>query len=157
MLCRQTTKVLMRLTNQGDMQTRDCQRMVWTYFLMAWIMTMFHRKVSAPGFRSSCWLKSSWRRNSACGCTVFYCTEHFISHSSSRKDINTLIWFVTQQKKVKEKSAVTSRSPSQTPRGRRNRQNQTSANRSNVRKALRLALSSPSEVIAMLTGLKNTK
>ena len=33
--------------------------------------------------------------------------------------------------------------------------NQTSANRTNARKALRLALSSPSEVIAMLKGLKN--
>ena len=39
----------------------------------------------------------------------------------------------------------------------KNRQNQTSANRTNERKALRLALSSPSEVIAMLKGLKNTK
>ena len=35
--------------------------------------------------------------------------------------------------------------------------NQTSANRTNVRKALRLAISSPSEVIAMLKGLKNTR
>ena len=34
---------------------------------------------------------------------------------------------------------------------------QTSTNRTNVRKALRLALSSPSEVIAMLKGLKNTR
>ena len=46
---------------------------------------------------------------------------------------------------------------SQTPRGRENRQNQTSANRTNVRISLRLALSSPSEVIAMLKGLKNTR
>ena len=38
-----------------------------------------------------------------------------------------------------------------------NRQNQTSANQTNVRKALRLALSSPSELIAMLKGLKNTR
>ena len=37
-----------------------------------------------------------------------------------------------------------------------NRYCQTSANRTNVRKAPRLALSSPSEVIAMLKGLKNT-
>ena len=35
--------------------------------------------------------------------------------------------------------------------------NKTSANRTNVRKALRLALSSPIEVIAMLKGLKNTR
>ena len=35
--------------------------------------------------------------------------------------------------------------------------NQTSANGTNVRKALRLALSSPSEVIAMLKGLKNPR
>ena len=32
-----------------------------------------------------------------------------------------------------------------------------STNRTNVRKALRLALSSPSEVIAILKGLKNTR
>ena len=43
------------------------------------------------------------------------------------------------------------------PRRRGNRQNQTSTNRTNVRKALRLALSSPSEVIAMLKELKNTR
>ena len=38
-----------------------------------------------------------------------------------------------------------------------NRQIQTSTNRTNLRKALRLALSSPSEVIAILKGLKNTR
>ena len=38
-----------------------------------------------------------------------------------------------------------------------NRQIQTSTNQTNVRKALRVALSSPSEVIAMLKGLKNTR
>ena len=47
--------------------------------------------------------------------------------------------------------------PPPTPRGRGNRQTQTSTNRTNVRKALRLALSSPSEVIAILKGLKNTR
>ena len=52
---------------------------------------------------------------------------------------------------------IASRSPSQTPIGRGNRQNQTSGNRTNVRKALRLALSSPSEVIPMHKGLKNTR
>ena len=64
------------------------------------------------------------------------------------------------KKKVRETSRgdpITNRSPSQTPRGRGNRQNQTSANRTNVRQALRLALSSPGEVIAMLKGLKNTR
>ena len=58
-------------------------------------------------------------------------------------------------KKVRKKSrecTITNRSPSQTPRGRGNRQIQTSTNRTNVRKALRLALSSPSEVLAMLEG-----
>ena len=45
----------------------------------------------------------------------------------------------------------------QTPRGRGNRQIQTSTNQTNVRKALKLALSSPSEVIAVLKGLKNTR
>ena len=52
---------------------------------------------------------------------------------------------------------LTNFTPSQTPKGRGNRQNQTSANRTNVRKALRLALTSPSEVIAKLKGLKNTR
>ena len=52
---------------------------------------------------------------------------------------------------------ITNRSPSQTPRGRGNRQIQTSTNRVDVRKALRLALSSSSEVIAILKGLKNTR
>ena len=49
------------------------------------------------------------------------------------------------------------KSPSQTPRGRGNRQIQTSTNQTNVRNALRLALSSPSEAIAMLKGLKKTQ
>ena len=52
---------------------------------------------------------------------------------------------------------MTNRTPSQTPRGRENRQIQTSTNRTNVRKALRLALSSPSMVIAILKGLKKTQ
>ena len=67
----------------------------------------------------------------------------------------------TEFQKMYEKSpgsaTITNRSPSQTPRGRGNRQIQTSTNRTNVRKALRLALSSPGEVIAMLKGLKNTR
>ena len=41
--------------------------------------------------------------------------------------------------------------------GRGNRQIQTSASRTNVRKAPRLSLSCPSEVIEMLKGLKNTR
>ena len=41
--------------------------------------------------------------------------------------------------------------------GRGNRQIKTSTNRTNVRKAPGLALSSPSEVIALLKGLKNTR
>ena len=60
------------------------------------------------------------------------------------------------KKKGKRKSpgsaTITNRSPSQTLRGRGNRQIKTSTNRTNVRKALRLALSSPSEVIAILKG-----
>ena len=65
---------------------------------------------------------------------------------------------MTKNGQKKGKSAtITNRNPSQTPRGRGNRQIQTSANRTNLRKALRLALSSPSEVIAILKGLKNTR
>ena len=54
-------------------------------------------------------------------------------------------------------ATITNRSPSQTLRGRENRQIQTSTNWTNVRKALGLALSSPSEVIAMIKVLKNTR
>ena len=60
-------------------------------------------------------------------------------------------------KKSPGSATITNRSPSQPPRGRGNRQIQTSTNRTNVRKALRLAISSPSEVIAILKGLKNTR
>ena len=64
----------------------------------------------------------------------------------------------TVKKKVREKSREChNHKPSKTPRGRGNRQIQTSTNQTNVRKALRLALSPPSEVIAMLNGLKNTR
>ena len=38
---------------------------------------------------------------------------------------------------MKSPGSVTNRGPSQTPRGRGNGQNQTSANRTNVRKVLR--------------------
>ena len=66
-----------------------------------------------------------------------------------------------KKKKRLEKSpgsaTITNRSPSQTPRGKENRQIQTSTNLTNVRKALRLALSSQSEVIAILKGPKNTR
>ena len=65
------------------------------------------------------------------------------------------------EKKRKEKSpgsaTITNHSPSHTPRGRGNRQIQTSTNQTNVQKALRLALSSPSEVIAILKGLEKHK
>ena len=71
------------------------------------------------------------------------------------------IYFVASSPKHKKRSlgsaTSTNRSSFQTPRGRANRQIQTSTNRTNVRKALRLALSSKSEVIAMPEGLKNTR
>ena len=60
----------------------------------------------------------------------------------------------TKKEKSQGSATIPKRSPSQTPRGRGNRQTQTSTNRTNARKALRLALSSPSEVIAILKGLK---
>ena len=66
--------------------------------------------------------------------------------------------YLNRQKKGKEKSlgstTITNRSPSQTPRGRGNRQVQTSTNRTNVRKALRLTLSSSSEVIRKVMIVK---
>ena len=64
------------------------------------------------------------------------------------------IFRIMSQKKVRESqgsATITNRSPSQTPRGRGNRQIQTSTNRTNVRKALRLALSFPKR------GNRNTK
>ena len=64
------------------------------------------------------------------------------------------------RKKVREKSKECHNhkpSPSKTPRGRGNRQIQTSANWTNVRKALKLALFFPSEIIAMLKVLENTR
>ena len=71
---------------------------------------------------------------------------------------NTPNYHYTRKGKRKVQSAtITNRSPSQTLRGRGNRQIQKSTNRTNVRKALRLVLSSPSEVIAMLKGLKKHK
>ena len=51
-------------------------------------------------------------------------------------------WTCMVQNKVGS-ATMTNRSPSQTPRGRGNRQFQTSTNRINVRKALRLHLSLP--------------
>ena len=74
--------------------------------------------------------------------------------------IYTMTEIVKKKKKRYEKSqgspTIISRSQSQAARGRGNRQNQTRPNRTNVLKALRLALSSPSRVIPMLKGLKNT-
>ena len=64
------------------------------------------------------------------------------------------------KKRVREKSRECHNykpQPFPDQRGKGNRQIQTSTNRTNVRKALRLALSSPSEVIAILKGLKNTR
>ena len=57
--------------------------------------------------------------------------------------------FIKRLRDSQRSATITNHSSSQTPIGRGNRQNQTSANRTNVRKALRLALSSPSEVITM--------
>ena len=69
--------------------------------------------------------------------------------------------FFFKVKKMQEKSpgsaTITSRSPSQTQRGRGNRQNKTSANQTNVRKSLNVALSSKNEIIAVLKGLENTR
>ena len=67
---------------------------------------------------------------------------------------------ISRAKKVREKSRECHNyKPQPFPdlRGRGNRQIQRSTNRTNVRKALRLTLSSPSEVIAILKGLKNAR
>ena len=64
------------------------------------------------------------------------------------------------KKKVREKSREChNHKPQPFPDTKRKRKptNPKSTYRTNVRKSLRLALSSPSEVTAMLKGLKNTK
>ena len=84
---------------------------------------------------------------------------HNFTRKISRIRVNAIVGFA-KKKNVREKSGEShNHKPqhSQTSRGRGNRQIQTSTNRSNVRKALRLALSSPSEVIAMIKGLKKHK
>ena len=81
-----------------------------------------------------------------CMCMFLYKTLISVMHSPE-----------LQKKKSPGSATITNRSPSQIPRGRENRQNQTSANRTNARKALRLTLSSPSVLIAMLKGPKNTR
>ena len=73
-------------------------------------------------------------------------------------EVSGICLYITLPKAKSPGSAtITNRSPFQTPRGSGNRQIQTSTNRTNVRKALKLALSYTSEVIAMLKGLKNTR
>ena len=57
-------------------------------------------------------------------------------------------------KRKRRPTKPTSRSPSKTPRGRGNRQNQQAQIEQTYKKII--SLSSPSEVIAMLKGLKNT-
>ena len=79
-----------------------------------------------------------------------------LNHPSYSPDLRPCDFFLFP-KKVREKSRECHNhkpQPFLDPRGRGNRQIQTSTNRTNVRKALRLALSSPSEVIAILKGLK---
>ena len=73
---------------------------------------------------------------------------NFYHQKNELFQIKFLYFFVfLLKKKVIEKSpwnaAITNRSPSQTPRGRGNRQNQASTNRTNVRKVLRLAFFFP--------------
>ena len=81
-------------------------------------------------------LATSPVQNSRC-----VCCKHQISRRDSTKTVTP------------GNATITSRSPSQTPRG----QNQTSPNRTNVRKALRIALSSPTEVVAMLKKDRKTQ
>ena len=64
---------------------------------------------------------------------------------------------LTPTKKVREKfRECHNHKPQPFPDPKRKRK-PTSTNRTNVRKALRLTLSSPSKVIAILKGLKNTR
>ena len=79
------------------------------------------------------------------GCVLLSYSKHIL------KKNHKLLW--KKKEKSPGRATIINRSPSQTPRGRGNRQNQTIPNRTNVRKAPRLALSSPREIIAMLKGL----
>ena len=65
----------------------------------------------------------------------------------------------TKKKKKKKKKKKSKRKAAALPRHQEEtgRQNQTSAHRTNVRKILKLAHSSPTEVISMQKGLKNTR
>ena len=73
------------------------------------------------------------------------------------------IYIVSLEKKVREKSRECHNhkshksQPFTDAKRKRKPTKQTSTNRTNVRKILRLALSFPSEVIAMLKGLKTTR
>ena len=77
------------------------------------------------------------------GYLLFDCRLHWIS---------LLYCFITPGS-----ATITNCSHSQKQRGRGHRQNQTSTNRTKERKTPRLAISSPSEVNAMLKGLKSTR
>ena len=77
-----------------------------------------------------------------------------------RRGVNRVrlpLHYPKEGKRCPGSATITNRSPSQAPRGRGDRQIQTSTNRTNVRKALRLVLSSPSEVIAMLKRTEKHK
>ena len=94
---------------------------------------------------SSCWISIHTNR-----------TRAFLDWRNDEKKVVKII-----NKKVREKFSECHNHKLQpftdTKRKRKQKKKQTSANRKNVRKALRLALSSPNEVIAMLKGLKNTE
>ena len=77
-----------------------------------------------------------------------------IKLSDMKVRVRVRVNYKKRQEKSPGSATITNLSPSQTPRGRGNRQTQTSTNRINIRKAPRLALSSPSKVIAILKGLK---
>ena len=66
-----------------------------------------------------------------------------IAGAKEKKEPKELVYRLDQKRYEKSpgSATITNLSPSQTPRGRGNRQNQTSANRTNVRKAPRQALS----------------
>ena len=60
----------------------------------------------------------------------------------------------TKKKKKKKKNKKKKKKKKNKQKKKTKTKKKTSANQTNVRKALRLALSSPSEVITMLKGLK---
>ena len=154
---RADTKSISNKTKASNSKSKKARIAMTRRLALFYISTKYHQNIP-KGIQVTEWTRSFTLTptptgsvpKTICSPTLRYDLGHICP--PLRSSPNGL--FSKKVKQSQKSDIITSRSPSQTPRGRGNRQNQTSANRTNVRKALRLALSSPSEVIAMLKGLK---